>query len=697
MPKLRTADLPFRPRARLLVLLGDQLIRDPEIAVFELVKNAYDADSKSATVIMSNVDDPKRGSIVVRDSGAGMDWETVTEVWLEPGTDYRVQERKTGKRTPRFNRLPIGEKGVGRFAAHKLGERIALVSRREGNPEIVVEFDWKRFLTGKHLSEVPVTVRERDPEVFEGNKTGTRIEITQLRQQWTRGMVRDLARAVMSICSPFEDRGAFKSKIVLKDNEDWLDGLLTLEDVKKYSLFQAECTMSGDKLEYQYWFRPWEAMQDRVTPRAKRVEGEEAKFLSREDGSKIDLGRFEIGQIKINLLIFDLDPQVLALGVTDKQGLKKYLKENGGIRVYRDGIRVYDYGEPGNDWLNLGGRRVNVPALRISNNLVMGAASLDLAKSSALVEKTNREGFVEDDAFSEFREAVLYTVTQIEWERQEDKVRIRNAYGGKKSKEPVIEDLTAIRKIAEEKELDGELTEHLDRIEKQFLEIRDRFLVSASAGLSLTVVIHEVEKGVKELLNAVEEDNSGRRVKELAKHLADLIEGFAALARGSGTRRERASTLISRALFNTELRLKHHHIGHEVRLEEGDFEAPCSRRLIISTLMNIVDNSIWWLRNKWGEDGKKRLYIGTSRYPSKGGAIVIADNGPGFSDPPEYLTAPFFSRKPDGSGLGLHIADQVMRVNGGRLDFPGPGDLELPEEYSGAVVALVFNGAKWNT
>jgi signal transduction histidine kinase len=696
MPKPRTADLPFRPRARLLILLGDQLIRDPEIAVFELVKNAYDADSKSATVIMSNVDDPKRGSIVVRDSGAGMDWETVTEVWLEPGTDYRVQERKTGKRTPRFNRLPIGEKGVGRFAAHKLGERIALVSRREGNPEVVVEFDWKRFLSGKHLSDVPVTVRERDPEIFQGDKTGTRIEITQLRHQWTRGMVRDLARAVTSICSPFEESGSFKTRVVLKDNQDWLKGLLTLEDLKRYALFSAVCTISGDQLRYQYRFEPWEAM-DRVVLREKKVEGREALSLSRRDGSKIDLGKFEIGPVKMDLLIFDLDPQVLALGVTDKKGLREYLRQNGGIRVYRDGIRVYDYGEPGNDWLDLGGRRVNVPALRISNNLVMGAVSLDLANSSALVEKTNREGFVEDDAFSVFREAVLYAVTQIEWERQEDKERIRSAYSGKKSKEPVIEDLTAIRKLAGEKDLDGELTEHLDRIEKQFLEIRDRFLVSASAGLSLTVVIHEVEKGVKELLNAVEEDNSSRRVKELAKHLADLIEGFAALARGSGTRRERASALISRALFNTELRLKHHHIGHEVRLEQGDFEAPCSRRLIISTLMNIVDNSIWWLRNKWGEDGRKRLYIGTSRYPSKGGAIVIADNGPGFSDPPEYLTAPFFSRKPDGSGLGLHIADQVMRVNGGRLDFPEPADLELPEEFTGAVVALVFNGAKWNT
>lgn len=44
--------LPFRPRARLLQLLGDQLIGTPRLAVFELVKNAYDADSEKVTVTL---------------------------------------------------------------------------------------------------------------------------------------------------------------------------------------------------------------------------------------------------------------------------------------------------------------------------------------------------------------------------------------------------------------------------------------------------------------------------------------------------------------------------------------------------------------------------------------------------------------------------------------------------------------------
>ena len=80
----------FRPRARLLVLLGDQLIRDPGIAVFELIKNAYDADADKATVTMENLDNPENAKIIVEDNGTGMDLETVTGVWLEPGTDFRA-------------------------------------------------------------------------------------------------------------------------------------------------------------------------------------------------------------------------------------------------------------------------------------------------------------------------------------------------------------------------------------------------------------------------------------------------------------------------------------------------------------------------------------------------------------------------------------------------------------------------------
>ena len=109
MTTVNSESLAFRPRARLLKLLGDELIRDPNIAIFELVKNAYDADAGYARVTLVNIDDRKTGFIIVDDDGTGMDWDTVTGVWLEPGTDFRKRQRdRKDGRSPRFGRLPPG-------------------------------------------------------------------------------------------------------------------------------------------------------------------------------------------------------------------------------------------------------------------------------------------------------------------------------------------------------------------------------------------------------------------------------------------------------------------------------------------------------------------------------------------------------------------------------------------------------------
>jgi signal transduction histidine kinase len=691
---MKSRRVSFKPRARLLLLLGDQLIRDPGVAVFELVKNAFDADSPTAIITMSRVDDPARGQIIVEDSGVGMDSDTVSGVWLEPGTDNRIRQKERGEPTAKFRRVPIGEKGVGRFAAHKLGNRVRLITRSAKSAEVLVEIDWENdFKNKRYLNEVEIRVVERTPEHFTGRRTGTRLEITQLRETWTRGMLRDLARAVNAISSPFSGIGDFKAKLILEDHREWLEGLLDVRDVLKYSLYQAKCLLKGSRLSYAYEFTPFPGMEKRVGPRKvthSLALGDSKHF--------INLDNHNIGPVELKIYVFDQDARTLKLGdVSDRKGLKEFLNESGGIRVYRGGIRVYDYGERGNDWLGLGGRRVNVPTKRLSNNLIVGAVTLDINKSAdlklnrGLIEKTNREGFVENADYEAFRDAVVYALQSIEVERNIDKRRIRNAYADSNLREPVLEDITELRGIAEKKNLITEIGPYLDRIEADYRSIRDRLLTSATAGLSLSVVIHEVEKGVAELVLAVEGDKATNKIRALAKHLAELIEGFGALVRRSGVSTERASSLVSQAIFNLELRLKVHRIAIVKRQRRTDFDVKCSRRLVISTIMNLIDNSIWWLDNKWGDQqGKKKILIEQVSDLNGHPAIVVADTGPGFMDPPEFLVEPFLSRKPDGMGLGLHIASEVMKAQGGELVFPDKGDIDLPAEFDGAVVALSF-------
>ena len=117
---------PFKPKAKLLLELGNHLIKDEGIALFELVKNSYDADATDAVIEMRNIDSVEKGEIVISDNGTGMSLDTVLGVWLEPGTDYRQKQVNSGLRTKKFKRIPLGEKGIGRFGAHKLGKKISV-------------------------------------------------------------------------------------------------------------------------------------------------------------------------------------------------------------------------------------------------------------------------------------------------------------------------------------------------------------------------------------------------------------------------------------------------------------------------------------------------------------------------------------------------------------------------------------------
>ncbi|MGO9138764.1 MAG: ATP-binding protein [Syntrophales bacterium] len=696
----------FRPRARIMHLLGDQLIRDAGIAVFELVKNAYDADASKCTVTIRDIENNDKTCIIIEDDGVGMTYDTVTNVWLELGTEFRNQQKEKEIRTEK-GRLPLGEKGIGRFAVHKLGKHIKLITRATGADEIIIELNWEKiFSQPKYLSDIPIPVQRRKPLHFKGG-TGTRIEISGIRETWTKGKIRDLSRSITSICSPFEsdddNKYKFRASLILEpDPGKWLHGLLKIKDILELSLFQGSGLIKGDEVTYNYKFKPLPAMQGKIgkrplTDQKAKVIGSMPEDIEntlpgrRPKQRVINLDMYEIGPVKFHFYIFDRDPIVLELATSDKTGLKRFLDANGGIRIYRDGIRIYDFGEPGNDWLDLGGRRVNIPVRRISNNQIIGAVMLDArASAKALTEKTNREGFIENDAYEALRVAVLFALRQIEMERNIDKDRLRKVYSRGKAKAPVIEDLDDLRDKLKKRQLFEEFGPIVDRVEKQFIEVRDRLITAAGAGLSLTVVLHEVEKIVAEVVTAVDQNADNRRIAQLVHHLSDVVDGLTFLVRSSGRRNEKASVLIKQALFNFDYRFRAHGIKVINGMEQGnpDFSIRCVRRLIVTTLTNLLDNCIYWLENKG--DKNKLIYIGTTDDLPQGLSFIVADNGSGFrpQDTPEYLVQPFFSRKEDGMGLGLHIANEVAKIHKGVLLFPDHSDLSLPRGMKGAVVGL---------
>jgi hypothetical protein len=125
----------FRASAHLLKLLGDQLIGDDRLAVFELVKNSYDADATVVAVEL-NLEVEKPYLTVWDRDGQGMNKSTILDKWMEIGTESKRNANRV--KSPIFHRMPLGEKGIGRLAVHKLGSIMQMNTKQKGEPEVKI-------------------------------------------------------------------------------------------------------------------------------------------------------------------------------------------------------------------------------------------------------------------------------------------------------------------------------------------------------------------------------------------------------------------------------------------------------------------------------------------------------------------------------------------------------------------------------
>lgn len=670
-----------------------------------MVKNSYDADANHVVVTL-DLRSQQNPSIKVVDDCEGMTIDTIRDVWLVPGDDHRARQRRQLQRTAEHNRLPLGEKGVGRFAVHKLGDRIRMVTRAARSPECFVEINWHDVISEKFLEDARVNIRVRDPELFTGTKTGTSIEIDDLRQKnWTRGEVRRLQRQITSVCSPFDEPEGFAATLKVLGREEWVEDTLDVGDILGRAIWKFKFRLEDGRFDWSYEFRKIPGLK----LESKKLSGKGDKLqlppksgddrLEKKVVADKDTTR-GIGPVSGEFYIFDRDREVLRLlgypaFVTD------YLDENGGIRVYRDGIRVYNYGEQGDDWLGLDLRRVNIPTRRISRNIILGAVNLSLEQSKDLIEKTNREGFVENDACDRLKRIVIGALGKLESEREEEKHNIRRLTD--KGTDPELakiqKPIQELRRALDKRGLIDQFDRYLEKIEHDYNDMQETLLHAGMSGLNLAVVFHEVERGVRALHEAISHGRNPEATELQARDLMRLLDGFTVLLRRDNRAKHTARRLIDAARQFSVLRLRRHRVRLICPLLEGNkdgFQARFPFGLVVGALNNLIDNSMYWMRVRWPDQpddersSARKLFLGVDKDFDDGPAIIVADTGTGFQDNPDRIIKPFFTRKPNGMGLGLYYANLAMELSGGKLLFPDPADIDLPRGFDGAVAALIF-------
>jgi signal transduction histidine kinase len=708
----------FRARSHVLQLFGEELIGDDRLAVFELVKNGYDADA-TLVAIEVNVGSAPEKSIVVQDNGSGMTLDDITGKWLELATDSKRRDRSV--RTKRFRRLALGEKGVGRIASLKLGRYLAMTTKSAGEPEYEARIDWDELIEqGPYLENLSVRLRTNDaPKFFEGKATGTRIEISGLRRkQWARGDLRKLYRLVTSLASPFQMPDQFKVTFSAPGRQGDVEDLISPNQFLDYAVWKFEFSITGRSYDWEYSFNPphWKGVKadskeksgDRLllTP---AIDQEGLKLRSQDEDAALLLGKDDlkgVGPIKGRIYGYYRRSEVLNATGSSSQ-LKSWLDDQTGVRVYRDGVRVFTYGEKNDDWLGLNARRINAPSGKLGTHSVVAAVHLDLDESQGLREKTNREGFDQNDAFDRLKRTVLSVFEHLERLHADDRKALDNVIKGTTDQKPVrfTEAISHLRSGLKDHQLDKSFGRDVDAIEQEFIELRDVMVNAGTAGLNLAVIFHEIEREVDALATAVERGIDSSKVREQIEHLHQLLHGFAPLLKKNPTRLMFASEIVRAASRIRESRFKFHKVSFSAPLlqkEEPDFRVRGASNLLTGALGNLLDNALYWVRYRKERDDRKveGAILVTSDWDkaSNSGMIAVVDNGPGFSIPLNRATEAFYTTRPGGMGLGLYFANLVMEQIGGELTIHTASDLrdeiDIPRAFDGAAVVMRFGESK---
>lgn len=721
----------FKPKAHILRLLGEELIKSPIMAIYELVKNSYDADSDEVIVRFKDIENTENALITIEDNGTGLTSAIIENIWLEPGTDHRKPIDENGNRiinrSPIFDRVPMGEKGVGRFAVHKLGNTIKLVTRPANvikctdgewkkyvlDYEITLSIDWIAFSQSKYLEEIPISWQtETDETKFHfKNDSGTLIEVSALKEPWSRRMARSLKRNVVSMLSPKNKESEFK--ISLNFENQWLDHfpdanqILNIAPYKYTALLDDEFNLTVDyefslALNSEFGKREIDGVTENIRGRlipALRKELEEEEQLPKD---KIDdfIERFvkkknPFGNILLELYSYDLDSATLRNYTYDSKTLKNVLKHHYGIKVFKNDMRVFDYGEPGNDWLELDIKRVQSKQW-FSNNQNIGFIYLDSENSTNLIEKTNREGFIDNEAFKIFYKSIIAILNDFRIERLKDRnVWLNHIEPAPKAK--AYQDQTSLFKELidstdfTETEQKEKLKKEVDVLQKDFETKKETLLIPAGVGMTASVALHEIEKLVPRMRESINSEPFKKDVsQELVDELEDYVQGILSVLRKGGNKPIQLQQSIEKAISNYGFKLKSRDIEITTVFDENIDTITCDKRYFITMIMNIIDNSIYWLDTVYKNN--KGVYLKTY-LENDNPVVIIVDNGPGFKDDINEVVMPFFTRKEDGIGIGLYLIDTIM-MKYGKLQFSDEQELEdlnIPDDFRGAAVKLTFN------
>lgn len=374
-------------------LIGRDLITDRITALFELVKNSYDANAQNVFVEFNNVGAGGLGSMItIADDGYGMSFSDIRDKWMVIGTSSKKKSPVSPKP---FSRRCVGEKGIGRFAVDKLGDKVQMMTKKEGESQwLNVEINWADYYN--HSAEINNLVLFTDIEnkyyytkADDPLESGTKLIISEIRDIWTKSDIKRFISEVAKIVSPYASLN-YPFDVYVKAIQYDIDQKAT-RDVSDVNIATLNFFLDFDN-KYQ----------------------QTAEFD--EKTGKISIISIPIksfGGIKMRLYYFD------------ETARKKYRREFpnnqiDGIKIYRDGIITTPFAEneedsdKKRDILGIDKRLWQDIFSRVSTREVIGIVDITRDGNPQIIDATNRQDFVDNQEYRDLKEFIILQLSAVQ-------------------------------------------------------------------------------------------------------------------------------------------------------------------------------------------------------------------------------------------------------------------------------------------